>query len=68
MNKIARPGVLFNFTIGRFLILIVYALDKHALGLFLPSTGAALAISSHLNAIVLWSYLFFGASMVCSEW
>ncbi len=62
--KVATTGVLFNLLIGGALISIVYALDKHALGLFLPSSGGALEVSSHLNRIVLWSFFFFGTSMV----
>jgi putative MATE family efflux protein len=64
VGKITTTGVTFNFLIGGALILIVYALNKRALGLFLPTTGAALDISAHLNGIVLWSYVFFGTSMV----
>ena len=64
VGRVAATGVLFNLLIGGALILIVYVLDKHALGLFLPANGTALQISAHLNGIVLWSYVFFGTSMV----
>jgi putative MATE family efflux protein len=64
VGKIALTGVAFNFLIGGTLILIVYVLDRRALGLFLPANGAALDIAVHLNGIVLWSFAFFGTSIV----
>jgi putative MATE family efflux protein len=64
VGKVAMTGVMFNFLIGGSLILIIYALNKHALGLFLPANGAALNISAHLNAIVMWSFALFGTSIV----
>jgi Na+-driven multidrug efflux pump len=64
VGKIATTGVMFNFLMGGSLVTVVYALNRHALGLFLPASGSALDISAHLNHIVLWSYIFFGISMV----
>ena len=64
VGKVAGTGVMFNFLMGGSLITVVYALNKHALSLFLPAAGAALAVSAHLNAIVIWSFLFFGTSIV----
>jgi putative MATE family efflux protein len=64
VGKVAVTGVMFNLLIGGSLILIVYLLGKHALGLFLPAGSAAVNISLHLNFIVLWSFVFFGTSMV----
>jgi Na+-driven multidrug efflux pump len=57
-------GVMFNLLIGGSLIMIVYVLDKHAVGLFLPANGASLGIAVHLNQVVVWSFVFFGTSMV----
>jgi Na+-driven multidrug efflux pump len=56
--------VLFNFLIGGALITTVFLLNKHALSLFLPADGVAVALSAHLNRIVIWSFLFFGTSIV----
>jgi putative MATE family efflux protein len=64
VGKVATTGVLFNFLIGGSLITMVYLLNKHALGLFLPTNGEALNISAHLNAIVIWSFALFGTSIV----
>jgi putative MATE family efflux protein len=64
VGRIAVTGVLFNFLLGGSLIALVYLLNRHALGLFLPATGTALAIAAHLNRVVVWSFIFFGTSMV----
>jgi len=64
VGRIATTGVMFNLLLGGSLIALIYTLNRHALGLFLPANGAALGIAAHLNRIVLWSYVFFGTSMV----
>jgi putative MATE family efflux protein len=64
VDGVAITGVAFNFISGGALIALIYALNRHALGLFLPPHGPALEIAAHLNAIVLWSFAFFGMSMV----
>ena len=64
VNRVAVTGVLFNLLSGGALIAIIYALDRAALGLFLPAHGAALALAVHLNAIVVWSFALFGVSLV----
>jgi putative MATE family efflux protein len=64
VGKVAVTGITFNFVVGGALIALVYLLDRHALALFLPSTGAAIDIAVHLNAIVLWSFILFGTSFV----
>ena len=64
VGKVALTGVLFNLLIGGSLITIVFLFNRHALSLFLPANGAALALSVHLNRIVIWSFIFFGTSIV----
>jgi putative MATE family efflux protein len=64
VRSVARTGVAFNFLSGGALIALVYLLNRDALGLFLPQNSPALGLASHLNVIVLWSYAFFGMSMV----
>ena len=64
VSRVATTGVAFNFASAGVLIGAVYLLNRAALGLFLPAAGAAIAIAAHLNAIILWSYAFFGMSMV----
>ena len=64
VGKVAVTGVAFNFLTGGALIVLIYLLNRHALGLFLPNDGAAIDIAAHLNRVVLWSFSFFGMSMV----
>jgi putative MATE family efflux protein len=64
VGKVATTGVLFNLLVGGTMILLVYALNRHALALFLPTTGAAIDIAVHLNSIVLWSFVMFGTTFV----
>jgi putative MATE family efflux protein len=64
VGKVATTGLMFNFVVGGAAIAVVYLLNRHALALFLPATGAAIDISVHLNAIVLWSFILFGTSFV----
>ncbi len=64
VDKVAMTGVACNFLLGGALIGIVYALNRSALGLFLPATGRAIEISAHLNALIVWSFAFFGVTTV----
>jgi MATE family, multidrug efflux pump len=64
VSRVAMTGVAFNFASAGVLIGALYLLMRGALGLFLPASGAAIALAEHLNAVVLWSYAFFGMSMV----
>lgn len=64
VGKVTVAGVLFNLLVGGTMIALVYALNRHALALFLPSTGAAIDIAVHLNSIILWSFILFGTTFV----
>lgn len=61
--RIARAGVTFHCVLTGTLVLVLLALNKHALGLFLPP-GRALEIAGHINLTSAWSFVFFGISMV----
>ncbi len=64
VSRIARVGVGFNFLLTGVLVGIIYLFNRGALGLFLPDDGMAISIAQHLNAIVVWSFLFFGVTFV----
>jgi Na+-driven multidrug efflux pump len=64
VGAVAKAGIGFNFLISGALIGLVYALNRPALGLFLPQTGDALSIAVHLNALIVWSFVLFGITMV----
>ena len=64
VNRVAYTGIAFNFVLSGTLVLLLYLLDRYALGLFLPADGPAFAIAIHLNRLVTWSFVFFGVSIV----
>jgi Na+-driven multidrug efflux pump len=57
-------GVGFNFLTTGTLVTLIYLFNRGALNLFLPGTGGAIEIAQHINAIVVWSFVFFGVSFV----
>ncbi len=64
VSRVAATGVTFNFLSAGTLVAAIYFINRGALGLFLPAHGPAIDIAAHLNAIILWSFVFFGVSMV----
>jgi len=62
--KVALTGIAFNFLIGGSLIAVNYLLNRQALGLFLRADSEAIRIAVHLNALIVWSFLFFGVTLV----
>lgn len=66
VREIARNGVGFNFLMTGIPIALLYLLNEHAVGLFLPAGSPAIEIAVHLNRIILWSFVMFGISMVLS--
>ncbi|MFT3755199.1 MAG: MATE family efflux transporter [Pseudoxanthomonas sp.] len=59
-------GLLFNLLLTGALIVPLLVFDRHALSLFLSASGPAMEIARHLNHIVIWSFLLFGATFVIS--
>jgi MATE family, multidrug efflux pump len=64
VRVIALTGIAFNFLMGGSLIALNYLLNREALGLFLRTGSEAIHIAVHLNALVVWSFLFFGVTIV----
>lgn len=64
VSRIAVTGVIYNFLLGGALVGIIYLLNQPALNLFLPGDSVALELAEHLNAIVVWSFMFFGVTFV----
>jgi putative MATE family efflux protein len=60
----AVTGVMFNFVMTGTLVVILYLFNRAALSLFLPHGSEALEIARLVNAIVVWSFVLFGISMV----
>jgi putative MATE family efflux protein len=64
VQAIAGVGVLYSVLLTGTIVLVIEILDTAAFGIFMPRGSAALAIASHLNKFVTWSFIFFGVSMV----
>lgn len=64
VHRTALSGVAINFLMSGGLIALILILARPAFGLFLPNDSAAVALALHMNAIVIWAYLFIGVSMV----
>jgi putative MATE family efflux protein len=64
VSRIAVTGVIYNFLLGGALVGIIYLFNAPALNLFLPGDSVGLKLAEHLNAIVVWSFMFFGVTFV----
>ncbi|TWG88871.1 putative MATE family efflux protein [Cupriavidus gilardii J11] len=64
VGKITRTGLVFNVLMTGALVGMVYLFNRHSLGLFLPDDGGAIEIAQHINAVVLWSFVLFGFTIV----
>ncbi len=64
IGRITRSGLLFNLILTGGLIVLVGVADHQALAIFLPPGSSATSIASHINLIVSWGFLLFGATMV----
>jgi putative MATE family efflux protein len=64
VDRIVASGVTVNFLMSGVLVALFYSINAPLLGLFLPANGPSVAIAAHLNSIVIWSFIFFGVSLV----
>ncbi|MCG5261191.1 MATE family efflux transporter [Cupriavidus gilardii] len=64
VSRITGMGLAFNLAMTGALVGLVYLFNRHSLGLFLPDDGGAIEIAQHINAIVLWSFILFGFTIV----
>ncbi|HEX6859947.1 MAG TPA: MATE family efflux transporter [Caulobacteraceae bacterium] len=60
----ARSGALINLALTGALVLLIYAAEPYLLRLFLPGDAPAIAVASHINLIVAWSFIMFGVTFV----
>lgn len=60
----ARSGALINLLLTGGLVLLVYLAEPLLLRLFLPGDAAAIAVASHINLIIAWSFIMFGVTFV----
>jgi Na+-driven multidrug efflux pump len=60
----ARAGVIINLFLTGALVALVLFAEKPLLQLFLPGHPDAIAVASHINWIVAWSFILFGLTFV----
>lgn len=66
VGKIARAGLVMNLLMTGVAVLLLLAIDRHALSLFLEDDGHAMGIARHMNLIVSWGFILFGVTAVLS--
>jgi len=54
---VAVTGVVFSVLMTGAVVFLIYALDIYAYRIFLPAGSPALPIASHINSVVIWSFL-----------
>jgi putative MATE family efflux protein len=64
VHSITRAGIGYNLAMTGVLVLAVLWFDRGSLGLFLAGEAGAIEIARHINAIVAWSFMIFGITIV----
>lgn len=64
VDRITRAGVIANLFLTGSAVLLTTVLDRMVLGWFLPPGSAAMPIAEHIQAVVAWGFILFGATMV----
>jgi Na+-driven multidrug efflux pump len=64
VTRITRAGLLFNLLMTGTMALLVVVFDRPLLGLFIGANSPAVPVAQHINLIVTWGLILFGATMV----
>ena len=64
VDAVTRWAIIINLAITAALILLVTAVDRPMLALFLGGSSPALPIARHIHLVASWSFLMFGVTMV----
>ena len=62
--EVTRTGVIFNLVMTGALVGLMLLFNRHSLGIFLPDDGGAIGIAQHINAVVSWTFILFGVTIV----
>ncbi len=62
--SVARVGVAYNLVMTGVLVAVVLWFDRVSLGIFLPGGTGAIQVARHINAVVAWSFMIFGITIV----
>jgi putative MATE family efflux protein len=63
VRRTAVAGVAINVALTGTLVLVLWQFDRQLLGLFLTDP-ATIALAEHINALVSWSFVLFGITIV----
>lgn len=61
---VTRTGIAFNLVMTGLLVTLVLLFERGSLGIFLPKEGGAIEVARHINAIVSWTFVLFGVTIV----
>lgn len=64
VNRVAGAGVVYALIATATPVLLIYLFEPVILHAFLPRTSASFEIARHINAWILWGFIFFGVSFV----
>ena len=64
VSRITASGVWFNLALTGLLVVVLVAVDRHVMGLFLEDGSAAIEIGQHIGRIATWGFIAFGVTMV----
>lgn len=64
VGRITRAGIVINLLMTGGLVLLLTAVDAHALGLFLGPDSAAMPVARHIQRVSSWGFVLFGVTLV----
>ena len=64
VGRITRSGLLFNLLLTGGLVALVASGDRAALAVFLKAGSPVMPIAEHINLVISWGFILFGATMV----
>lgn len=64
ISRITWAGLGINGAMTGALVVLIYVFNHTAVGFFLPRGSSVVDIATHINAIVLWSFVLFGGTLV----
>jgi len=64
VGRITRSGLMMSLVLTGGLVLMITLFDRPALSLFLGGDAVAIGIGRHINLLVAWGFILFGAMLV----
>lgn len=64
VSSIAQTGIVYSAVITSSVVILIYALDFHAYGLFFPENSPAKLLAGHINRVIAWSLVPFAIALM----